>query len=96
MDPREFDHSDTGVIHPADAKPSGQVRIALTFTVRDREALWDAAASRGLAAPGMIIDDVVDVIGPREDPSIPDCLAMLVQPMAAPGCLLDQFDVSRA
>ena len=96
MDPREFDHGDTAVICKSRPAAPEQVRIALTFTVRDREALWDAAAARGLTAPGMDIDDVIDVIGPREDPSIPDCLAMLVQPMSAPGCLLDQFDVTPA
>jgi hypothetical protein len=44
-----------------------------------------------LCAPGMTLDDVLDVIGPREDPSISDCVAMMAKPSALPGCVLDDF-----
>lgn len=92
MDPREFKHDIA--IARTDAEAPEQIRVALTFSVSDREKLWDAAAARGLASPGMQIDDIVEVIGPREDPSLVECLAMLVQPAPTPGCLLEGFDVT--
>lgn len=93
MDPREFKHDIAIARTGADAPE--QLRVALTFSVSDREKLWDAAAERGLASPGMEIEDIIDVIGPREDPSLVECLAMLVQPAPTPGCLLEHFDVTR-
>lgn len=69
------------------------IHISLTVSVSDREALWDAAAAKALAMPGMRLSDVVDVIGPREEPEVADCIAMLTQPAALPGCALSCFDV---
>ena len=68
-----------------------QYRISLTLAVSDGRALWAAAAARLLAAPGMTLDDVVEVIGPCEDPSISDCIATVLKPADVPGCLLDDF-----
>ena len=68
-----------------------QYRISLTLAVSDGRALWTAAAARLLAAPGMTLDDVVEVIGPCEDPSISDCIATVLKPADVPGCLLDDF-----
>ena len=65
--------------------------MTLTLAVHDVVALWSAAAARGMAAPGAAIEDVLDVIGPREDPSISDCIAMLAAPLPLPGCLVDDF-----
>lgn len=67
--------------------------VTLTLTVEDARALWSAAADRALAAPGMTIADVLDTIGPREDPSILECISMLTAPAAIPGCALEAFDV---
>lgn len=75
----------------AGAAPQPEYRISLTLSVSDANALWTAAATRLLAAPGMTRDDVVDVIGPRQDPSILDCLTAIVSPGAVAGCLLDDF-----
>jgi hypothetical protein len=61
---------------------SGSFTVALTLTVADARALWSAAADRALAAPGMTLADVLDTIGPREDPSIADCIALLTGPAA--------------
>ncbi|QIG79681.1 hypothetical protein [Stakelama tenebrarum] len=66
-----------------------EYRITVTLDVVDVQALWNAAAERALQAPGMTLADVLDTIGPREDPSIADCLAMLAVPTAIPGCTLD-------
>jgi len=71
----------------------GMVQVTLAFSVHDREAMWDAAAKKGLAAPGMRLTDVIDVIGPREDPAIAECVAMLAPPSSMAGCTLDRFDI---
>ena len=93
MDPREFKHDNSSARAGSAAE---QIRVALTFSVSDSQKLWDAAAERGLASPGMALEDLIDVLGPREDPSIAECLALLVQPAPTPGCLLEQFDVTPA
>jgi len=69
--------------------------VTLTLNVEDTQALWSAAADKALQA-GMALADVLDTIGPREDPSIADCIAMLTAPAAIAGCGLDDFDVSAA
>lgn len=76
--------------HPH-ARPQPEHRIALTLAVVDPQALWAAAAAKLLCAPGMTLDDVLDVVGPREDPAIVACLAMLTKPVALPGCVMDDF-----
>lgn len=92
MDLREFDHAKIAdTASQRNEKSPADVRITLAFTVRDRELLWDAAAVAGLAAPGMSLSDVVDVIGPREDPAIAECIAMLAQPATIAGCELAGF-----
>lgn len=67
--------------------------VTLTLTVDNAEALWAAAAERAMRAPGMTLADVLDTIGPREDPSIGDCIALLAQPQPIAGCGLDNFGV---
>lgn len=67
--------------------------VTLTLTVEDTQALWSAAADRALAAPGMTIADVLDTLGPREDPSIADCISMLTAPAGIAGCALEAFEV---
>ena len=67
--------------------------VTLTLTLEDSRALWSAAADRALAAPGMTIADVLDTIGPREDPAIAECIAMLTAPAGIAGCTLEDFEV---
>lgn len=74
-----------------EAEPGPEYRVTLSLTVRHAGALWDAAVHRALQLPGTRLDDVVEVIGPREDPSISDCLAMLVMPRTLPGCEAEDF-----
>lgn len=70
--------------------------VTVTLRVDDAERLWAAAAERAFASPGMTIADVLDTIGPREDPSIADCIAMLAAPGDMGGCQLDSFAVREA
>lgn len=69
--------------------------VSLTLSLEDAAALWSAAAATAMAAPGMTIDDVVDTIGPREDPSIEDCIAMLAQPGRFSGCAVTAMECVR-
>ena len=66
--------------------------VTLTLNVEDAHALWSAAADKALQA-GMALSDVLDTIGPREDPSIADCIAMLTAPGAIAGCALNNYSV---
>ena len=70
-----------------------EYRVSLTLSVSDVTALWASAAARLLAAPGAEFCDVVDVIGPREDPSICECIAALARPAPVVGCALEDFSV---
>lgn len=70
--------------------------VTLALSVDDAGQLWAAAAERALAAPGMTLADVLDTLGPREDPSIADCIAMLTAPAAIPGCTLQGYVVREA
>jgi hypothetical protein len=69
--------------------------VTLMLNVEDAHALWAAAAEKALQA-GMALSDALDTIGPREDPSIADCIAMLTAPTAIAGCALDDFSVRTA
>ena len=92
VDPREFRHGkpvETGA--SAKTGPQAEYRVTWTLAVQDLDALWSAAAAKGMAAPQATIEDVLDVIGPREDPSISECIAMLAAPVPIPGCLVDDF-----
>jgi len=72
-------------------RPQPEYRVSLTLAVLDPQALWAAAAAKLLCAADMTLVDVLDVIGPREDPSITDCIAAMAKPTALAGCLLDDF-----
>ncbi|WP_025560614.1 hypothetical protein [Sphingomonas sp. UNC305MFCol5.2] len=88
MNLRDFSH---------DAADTGQsFTVTLTLNVEDVRALWSAAAEKALQAPGMTLSDVLDTLGPREDPSIADCIAMLTAPAAIAGCALDDFSIRTA
>lgn len=79
---------------PADTGQS--FTVTLTLNVEDVRALWSAAAEKALQAPGMTLSDVLDTLGPREDASVADCIAMLAAPAAIAGCVLDDFSVRTA
>ncbi|MBO9623746.1 MAG: hypothetical protein J7500_13650 [Sphingomonas sp.] len=80
----------------ASADTPASFTVTLTLKVEDAGQLWAAAAERALAAPGMTLADVLDTLGPREDPSIADCIAMLTAPAAVPGCTLEGYAVREA
>ncbi len=82
-------------ISPVSETAGKAYTVTLTLNVENAGALWSAAADKALQA-GMALADVLDTIGPREDPSIPDCIAMLTAPGAIAGCALDDYVVKVA
>lgn len=73
---------------------AAQYRVTIDVSVSSPQALWAAAAARGLAALGATIGDVIATIGPREDPVERDCLAMLMVPPAIAGCAIEDFAIT--
>lgn len=68
--------------------------VNVTLNVNDADALWQMAAQRALASPiGLTLADVEDTIGPREAPSIADCIALLLSPADLAGCTLMRFEI---
>ena len=68
-------------------------RIELSLSVSDASALWNAALDRGLAAPAATREDLIELIGPSQDPDLAACLALLTAPAAIPGCRLEDYEV---
>ena len=50
------------------------------------------ASQRLTAVYGMSPDEVIETIGPRQDPDIPHCMAMLVDPSRWSGCTVARFE----
>ena len=69
--------------------------VELRLSVTDTGALWAAAVEKGLDAPGATLDDLCEVLGPREDPDLSACLAMLTAPTTIAGCTLHDFEITR-
>lgn len=63
-----------------------EYRFSLKLRVDSPDQLWRAAAARCLTLPGICEDDLADMIGPIDDPSISDCLMVLTLPDQVPGC----------
>ena len=68
-------------------------RIELSLNVTDAAALWQAAFDKGLSSLAASRDDLVEMIGPAEDPDLGACLTLLTLPSAIPGCALEDFDL---
>lgn len=84
-----------GVLQDAHRNFGDRYRINLTLKVGDAGALWEAAARRALAATaGLTLTDVEDMFGPREAPSISDCLTMLMFPDDMTGYVVTDFKTS--
>ncbi len=63
-----------------------EYQFSLRLRVDSPGKLWQAAALRCMAKPGMCEDDVIEMIGPSDDPSIADCLMVLALPEHLAGC----------
>jgi hypothetical protein len=60
--------------------------FSLRLRVDSPAQLWQAAALRCLSQTELSQDEVEDLIGPADDPSIADCLMLLALPERLPGC----------
>jgi hypothetical protein len=47
-----------------------------------------------LQADATTLEDVIDVIGPEEDPSIAECVTALTVPTFVAGCTLADFEIA--
>jgi hypothetical protein len=72
------------------------IKVTFSVSVQHQSMLWDAAVTKASLASNMRIKDLIDVIGPREDPCLIGCIAFLTQPAGIPGCELEDFDVEPA
>ena len=86
MDPREAPHHAFSL--------GERVRLVLTLSVEDAHRLWDAAAAHAARGGWMEPEDVIATIGPREDPRIADCVAMLAVPPRLDGCTLEDVSIT--
>ncbi|GFE73427.1 hypothetical protein NTCA1_10760 [Novosphingobium sp. TCA1] len=60
--------------------------FSLKVRVDSTSQLWQAAALRCMSQSDMSYEDVDELIGPIDDPSIADCLMILALPDRVPGC----------
>lgn len=72
----------------------GRFQVSIDLMVHDPAQLWASAAARGSSFVGMGVDDIEDVIGPREDPDLFACLSMLMTPATISGCKALDFTIS--
>lgn len=76
------------------SKPSSKdFLFALKVRVECPSTLWRAAASHCMRSMAVRAEDLADLIGPPEDPSIEDCLMALALPAQIPGCSLLDVDL---
>jgi hypothetical protein len=77
--------------------PAGELQLILTLCVDDAEKLWNAAVQRcAQVAEGLTLDEIVETIGPREDPSIEDCIKMLALSSTLAGCTIADILICQA
>ncbi|TCM39170.1 hypothetical protein EDF59_10650 [Novosphingobium sp. ST904] len=66
--------------------------FSLKLRVESTSQLWQAAALRCMSQSDVSYEEVDELIGPIDDPSIADCLMILALPERIPGCT--RLDVS--
>lgn len=65
-----------------------EFEFTLKLRVECPNALWKAAANHCTSIFDYSKDDLIDLIGPSEDPSIEDCLMVLALPAKMAGCTM--------
>ena len=68
-------------------------RIDLNICVNNPHMLWDSALKKALMYPYTTLETVIEMIGPCEDPDIPECLLLLLHPGLS-GCELTSLGFS--
>ena len=86
-----FDGLETTVV-AADA-PAREFEFRLKLRVECPTALWQAAARHCGSHIDASLDDITELIGPEEDPSIADCLMALALPARIAGCTMTNVSI---
>lgn len=69
--------------------------IRICVSVQDAAMLWRMAAATAMISGGLTEADVEDMLGPREDPNIADCIGLILGPGALAGCTFEEFVVGQ-
>ncbi|MBR0550931.1 hypothetical protein [Stakelama marina] len=77
----------------AGASSIREFSVSMRLSLADVGALWAVAADKLMQSGDLDMDDVIDVIGPQEDPSLADCLAVVVGPVPPAGCEVRDFSI---
>ncbi len=80
--------SDTKPALDAVSTPGREFEFTLKLRVECPTSLWRAAAMHCAEEAAHSPDEITDLIGPVEDPSIEDCLIALALPGRLPGCTM--------
>lgn len=67
--------------------------LSISLCVSSSEKLWDSASRNLMLAGTVDPDEIVDLLGPREAPSIEDCIITLCDLGAGQGCLPIDFSL---
>ena len=86
-----FDGLETTVV-AADV-PILEFEFRLKLRVECPATLWRAAAGHCGSHIDASIDDIAELIGPEEDPSIADCLMALALPARIAGCTMTNVSI---
>lgn len=78
---------------PVSDRGNREFHVKIALSVRDIGLLWRMAAAHALTISGLEQEDIEEVIGPLDDPSIAECLAMLLVPQPTAGCVMTDFSV---
>lgn len=72
---------------------SGDYELTLRITVEDAGLLWRRAAAHLLTYYAASESLIEETIGPREDPDIADCLALLLGPRPLDGAHVEAISL---
>jgi hypothetical protein len=84
-----------GARHSEKCAPFEEFEFTMKVRVDCLPALWRAAAERHMDANGGATEDLADLLGPVEDPSIENCLMMLALPQKIAGCTMIDASLER-
>ena len=86
-----FDGLETTVV--ATDAPAREFEFRLKLRVECPTALWHAAPRHCGSHIDASLDDITELIGPAEDPSIADCLMALALPARIAGCTMTNVSI---
>ena len=72
----------------------GTVRVTFELTFDSATALWEHAARRASVDHGFRENEIIETFGPREDPDIPACAAMVFDRITRETAMFDTSAVS--